>query len=318
MPAALREEMDVSCPMCRGNRATEELRSWNGYPIMRCQQCSLLFTDDSSAPPADALYPVFDQSGSGVGKSVGGALRVFLRHREAFVKTLKPAGRLLDFGCGNGAFASHMSAAGFDAVGIEPFSLGLPLTGERLRLIRAPLDDVEGELGLFDVITMWHVLEHLRDPVAILERLAAHLAPDGVLVVSVPNFSSVQRGVFQGSWFHLDPPRHLIHFEPSTLNECLGRAGLRPTGSKEFLPEYGCSGWVQSSLNTVFPHYNYLYELVKDRGALQGMSPLSSVLHFAGAAVMAPPLLALSLPLEALASAVKRGAVLTVAARQAA
>ena len=68
----------------------------------------------------------------------------------------------------------------------------------------------------------------------------------------------------------------------------------------------------------MFPHNNYLYELVKDRGALRGLSPVSSAFHFAGAALLAPPLLALSLPLEALASFRKRGSVLTVAARRAA
>jgi len=124
--------------------------------------------------------------------------------------------------------------------------------------------------------------------------------------------------VFQGRWFHLDAPRHLIHFEPATLADCLRRAGLAPIGEKDFLAEYGCAGWVQSSLNAVFPHNNYLYELVKDRGALRGLSPVSSAFHFAGAALLAPPLLALSLPLEALASFRKRGSVLTVAARRAA
>jgi SAM-dependent methyltransferase len=302
--------------VCGGGRAIEALRSWNGYPIRRCSGCSLLYTDDSTAPPAHELYPVFDQSDGGVGKRVGGLLRRFLHHRERFVRTVVPSGRLLDFGCGNGAFARHMSATGFDAVGLEPFSLGAPTEGERLRLIRSPLAQAEGELGLFDVITMWHVLEHLRDPVDVLKRLAAHLAPGGALIVSVPNFSSVQRRVFQGRWFHLDAPRHLVHFEPATLADCLRRAGLAPMREKDFLAEYGCSGWVQSSLNTVFPHNNYLYELVKDRGALRGLSPLSSALHLAGAALLAPPLLALSVPLESLASLGKRGSVLTVAARR--
>ncbi len=275
-----------------------------------------MFTDDRMAPPAEQLYPEFDQSGTAFTKGAGSALQVFLHQRENFVRKLKPTGRLLDFGCGNGAFAQHMSTAGFETVGLEPFSLGTTITGERLQLMRAPFESVKASLGLFDVITMWHVLEHLRRPAEVLHQLSQHLSPGGVLVISVPNFASLQRAVFQGGWFHLDPPRHLTHFEPATLQDCLRRAGLEPVGEKPFLPEYGSSGWIQSSLNVVLPHTNYLYELVKDRGALRGMSRASSAAHLVGSLAMSVPLLPLSFPVEAFASAKGRGAALTVAARQ--
>src|SRR5262249_40014745 len=127
---------------------------------------------------------------------------------------------------------------------------------------------------------LWHVLEHVSNPVEVLETLRGHLKPDGVLVVSVPNFRSWQSAFFRGRWFHLDPPRHLIHFEPDTLRDCLSRAGLEKISERRFLPEYGTSGWVQSALNGFLPHGNYLYELVKDRGALRELSMGSSLLHF--------------------------------------
>ncbi len=188
----------------------------------------------------------------------------------------------------------------------------------RLKLIRAPFEQIEGELGSFDIITLWHVLEHLRRPVEVLQRLATHLTPGGLIVISVPNFGSLQSAAFQGSWFHLDPPRHVIHFERSVLEDCVRRAGLVPAAEKRFLPEYGCSGWIQSSLNAILPHKNYLYELVKDRGALSGMSPMSSMFHFVSSIVLTPPLLAMSLPVEALASAAGKGAALTLAVRRSA
>ena len=307
----------ISCPLCQSQKAEEVLRSQNSYPILRCRQCSLVFTDDRTAPSANTLYPVGDQTGRQFARKIGWMLKLFLRQREAFVRRLKRSGRLLDFGCGNGAFALQMSHVGFDTVGIEPFSLGATVTAPRLKLIQAPWQEVEGELGSFDVITLWHVLEHLHRPTEMLERLTAHLAPDGVIVISVPNFASFQSTVFRGRWFHLDPPRHLSHFEQATLERCLRQAGLIPEARAQLMPEYGSSGWVQSSLNAVLPHTNYLYELVKDRGALQEMTTLNSVLHFVGSMALAPPLLAMSLPLEALASAANGGAALTIAARRA-
>ena len=84
---------------------------------------------------------------------------------------------------------------------------------------------------------------------------------------------------------------------------------------RAFLPEYGSSGWMQSALNAVLPHQNYLYEIVKDRGALRGMSTTSSAAHLAASAVVGAPLFALSLPVEAVASATGHQAALTVAAR---
>ncbi len=151
----------LSCPLCESEQAAGILRSRNGYDILRCTNCSLVFTDDRTAPSADRLYPQFDQSGTAFAKGAGSALKIFLRQRESFIRRLKPSGRLLDFGCGNGAFAQHMSMSGFDTVGVEPFSLGATQTADRLKLIRAPFEQIAGELGSFDIITLWQVLEHL-------------------------------------------------------------------------------------------------------------------------------------------------------------
>jgi len=284
--------------------------------IFRCAGCSLVYTDNRRAIAGASLYPPFQQTDRPAVRHAHSLLSIFLRQRAAFVRSIKPGGRLLDFGCGNGAFANWMAEQGYDVVGLEPFSLGRPTHLERLQLIREPFESVRERLGAFDVVTLWHVLEHLRNPVQILKSLAEHLNPDGVLIVSVPNFRSWQRVVFQGSWFHLDPPRHLLHFESESLAQCLQRASLSPLKTQSFLPEYGSSGWIQSVLNAFLPHANYLYEFVKDRGALNTMSRLSSFLHFAISGALAPPLLGLSLPLEAAASIADAPAALTVAAQK--
>ncbi|MFT3839377.1 MAG: class I SAM-dependent methyltransferase [Myxococcaceae bacterium] len=304
------------CPVCDSERNSEIFRSANGYPIMRCAECNVAFTDARTAPPPDQLYPHFDQTNDSAAlEKVRGALSVFLRQRGEVVRSAKTGGRLLDFGCGAGAFAKHMSHEGYDVVGLEPFSLGETTSRPGLQLIRKPLEQAAPELGQFDVITMWHVLEHLEHPAKTLQALSKHLGPKGVLIVSVPNFASWQSTLFQGAWFHLDPPRHLIHFEPQTLKDTLSRAGFTVQSERRFLPEYGSSGWVQSTLNRVLPHTNFLYELVKDRGALKNMGVASSALHLAGSMLAGVPLLALSVPLEAAASALHGEAAVTLIAR---
>ncbi len=302
---------ELVCPMCKSGGFEPLFTAANGFPIVRCQQCQLAFSDDRNSPRPDQLYPPFDQSASLALDSLRSALAVFLRQREGVVKRFKQSGRLLDYGCGAGAFARWMAQHGFESVGLEPFSLCEPQEEPNLKLVRAPLEEAERNLGKFDVITLWHVLEHLHEPVDVLTRLSKLLTPDGVLIVAVPNFSSWQSTLFKGAWFHLDPPRHLLQFEPETLAECLSRAGLATVGEVRFLPEYGSSGWIQSTLNQVLPHTNFLYELVKDRGALKQMSGLSQALHLAGSMVLGAPVFAASVPLEVAAATWKKQAALT-------
>jgi SAM-dependent methyltransferase len=308
------DESTRTCPSCGCAAGDLLLRSNNGYSIVRCSRCRLAFTDLSGAPSPSSLYPQFDQSDALVQRLMRRCLGVFVRQRESIVRDVKKRGRLLDFGCGNGGFARWMADAGYDVVGLEPFSLGHPVERSHLLLIREPLESAKPRLGRFDVITLWHVLEHLPRPVEVLRTLSQLLAPDGVMIVSVPNFLSWQSLFFGGGWFHLDPPRHIVHFEARTLENALHEAGLRVDRRWNFLPEYGSSGWVQSSLNRLLPHQNYLYEIVKDRGALKTLGVAQHALHLAASAVASAPLLALSTPVELCASALHRGAALTFAA----
>lgn len=307
----------LKCPMCGGAEFAHELTSTNGYDVVRCRGCRLVFVDARKAPPPAELYPAFEQTDTAAQRSARQALSLFTLQRAKVVEAAKPKGRLLDYGAGSGAFARFMAGRGFEAVGLEPYSLGTTLEEPNLRLVRAPLADVKASLGTFDVITMWHVLEHLMNPVELLSELRTMLAPGGVLVVSVPNFASWQSEVFKGGWFHLDPPRHVLQFEPDTLADCLRRAGFAVADQAPFLPEYGTSGWIQSALNRVLPHQNFLYEWVKDRGALSSMGTVERAVHFAASVAGSMPLFAASIPVEFAAAQANRAAALTVVARPA-
>jgi SAM-dependent methyltransferase len=306
------------CPVCRTESTNDhaEVHTDTDYDLVRCVECGVLFTDARSAPPASELYPTFDQSAApGAATASRKAVSGFLKRRIAIARQAAPAGRSLDFGAGNGAFARAMAASGFDAVGLEPFSLGATETSPGLQLVRAPLAEAAAALGSFDVITLWHVLEHLDDPVPVLQQLATMLRPGGAIVVCVPNERSWQRRAFRRSWFHLDPPRHLIHFDDATLAHTLQRAGLRIDASIPFVPEYGTSGWVQSTVNRVLPHRNFLYEVVKDRGGLKAMSRPAFVGHLVVSLALGAPVLVASWPLEWLAARRKAAATVTLIAR---
>lgn len=304
------------CPVC-GGRAWEHLFESRSFAIGRCKACHLVRTlgvpDDGTV-----TYPHFEQSETPVVKLMRFMVAQLLRERASIVSRVRPASvgaRLLDVGCGSGSFARLMVSRGFDVVGVEPFSLGKPVEERRLRLLRAPLEQVKGEIGHFDVITMWHVLEHIDDPKQLLATVKGLLEPGGVLVVSVPNFQSWQSKVFKGGWFHLDPPRHVTHFEKATLWPLLEGAGFEIFEERTFHFEYGPVGWLQSTMNRVL-RPNFLFEFVKDRGALAGVPASETLLNLVGSGLITAGLAAPAVAAEAIAAARGAGSVITVCARR--
>jgi 2-polyprenyl-3-methyl-5-hydroxy-6-metoxy-1,4-benzoquinol methylase len=114
-----------------------------------------------------------------------------------------------------------------------------------------PHDDLAP--GSFDVVTMWHSLEHVHQPLAILREAHRLLVPGGKLVVATPNIDSLPYRVFGRSWYGLDLPRHLTHFTPSTLAAMVHAAGFRP----EPVRQVRHSDWLRSTAKLAIAHGKY-------------------------------------------------------------
>ncbi|HVF77939.1 MAG TPA: class I SAM-dependent methyltransferase, partial [Solirubrobacteraceae bacterium] len=136
-------------------------------------------------------------------------LRAFDRRRLSFLSRAgaRPPGRLLDIGAGRGRFVAAARATGWAADGIEPSLRGV--VGARalgIELEQAAIEEADVAPSSVDAAALWHVLEHLDDPGAALERIASWLRPGGLLVVGVPNLGSVQARAGGARWYHLDVP----------------------------------------------------------------------------------------------------------------
>jgi len=137
-------------------------------------------------------------------------------------------GRLLDVGCASGKFLRQMGAVGWRLAGIE-------FDPEAAAKARAVTPDVfEGDPvdapfapGRFDLVTAFHVIEHLPEPLMALRRMVEWLAPGGLMIVEVPNAGGVGARMFGRYWSGLDFPRHLVHFTPATMGAMVARAGGR-------------------------------------------------------------------------------------------
>ena len=141
-------------------------------------------------------------------------------------------GSLLDVGCGSGDLAAVFAGHGYRVCGIEPSEVAAARArGGGIDVHHGTLDDAPWPAGTFDTVIFNHSLEHVDDPADALRRAAALLRPGGLLAVAVPNFGSWHRRVFGSAWFQLDLPRHVQHFDRSSLVALMRSAGLRPVAA---------------------------------------------------------------------------------------
>jgi 2-polyprenyl-3-methyl-5-hydroxy-6-metoxy-1,4-benzoquinol methylase len=248
-----------SCALLAGVRAatTDAAGAWD---FAQCAACELVWLDPPPTPAERTLaYSSYYTHGSGTnppatmlaaygaavlhdrygyrGIVAGGAARWLARLgvvRDAAASAVMylpalPGGRLLDVGCGNGAFLQHMQTLGWDVAGIEPDAAAVGRAGDPVRaaIHTGTLDDAPYSPASFDAITLHHVIEHVDDPVATLAACARLLARGGRLVALTPNVAALGRRVFGRRWLHWDPPRHRFLFTRRSLSEAARRAGLR-------------------------------------------------------------------------------------------
>jgi Methyltransferase domain len=118
-------------------------------------------------------------------------------------------------------------------------------------------------LNRFDLIFLWHAIEHVQNPMALMRRLRGLLSENGLMIMAAPNFGSSEAFAFKENWFHLDVPYHRFHFSESALRGLATSAGLRVTRSSEFCLEQGPYGLIQSTLNAMGWRFNECYEALK-------------------------------------------------------
>lgn len=140
-------------------------------------------------------------------------IMMFFKYRIIYSK-LKEI-KLLDYGCGNGNFIKYLSNKSLKVTGIEKSLSSQKICRSKGLSVFSSVKQL-GE-AKFNVITLWHVLEHVINPQKCLRALSNFLTKDGLLIVAVPNIQSVDSQIFKQEWAGLDVPRHLWHFTPKGL-----------------------------------------------------------------------------------------------------
>ncbi len=155
--------------------------------------------------------------------------RFTLQQKADLVKKhTKEKGRVLDIGAGVGAFLSVIQEQGWEVKGLEPDAGARRKAAE---LFGLHLDEPSALERLpaahYDAITLWHVLEHVHDLHAYMERFRQLLTPDGRLFIAVPNYTAADAAAYRNYWAAYDVPRHLYHFSPQSIETLVQQHGLK-------------------------------------------------------------------------------------------
>ena len=223
--------------------------------------------------------------------------------------------KVLDIGCGRGLLLRAFQRNGCDVTGTEFSDGACRFAREVLKLpVRVGLlPDLTFPDNSFDVVVMWHVLEHVSDPRPMVAEVARILRPGGMFLVAVPDFGSPEARLTQAGWFHLDVPRHLSHHTRASLSRILGDAGLAPTWVSALAPEYDSFSFVQSLLNWLGAQPNLLYNWLRGQSA-KVIGEKKSYGSALATVLLAPVLGVVSLPATLLLAVLGRGATLTITA----
>ena len=230
------------CPICEGNILSPFLNckdytvSHETFTIQECSHCKFLLTSPVPGPSELPEYYKSDTYISHSPKATTWIDRIYLTARGFTLKwklqliqnylTHSDSNNLLDYGCGTGEFLKSCKSAGFQVQGIEPSEKG------RNQSMLATSQSIYGTISElpadnFQVITLWHVLEHITDLNQTLSQLNKKLTHTGTIFIAVPNHNSWDATHYQNHWGAYDVPRHLWHFSQADMQSLLAKHSLK-------------------------------------------------------------------------------------------
>lgn len=228
-----------TCPICGASEFAQFLvckdhtTSQESFELQNCKTCG--FVISNPRPDSQTIgeyyfshaYISHNAKPNGLVDLAYFLARKFtLQWKRRLITRFNKPGSLLDYGCGTGEFLNICKKGGWDCYGVEPSeqarNLALQTTGAT---ILNKYEDLSNKR--FDVITLWHVLEHVHDLDNLILKLKDSLTKSSTLLIAVPNHKSPDAQVYQEYWAGYDVPRHLWHFSKETMTRLLNKHGLR-------------------------------------------------------------------------------------------
>ena len=172
---------------------------------------------DASKTTMDKIYQIVKKY----------SIKKKVRLINSFTKTNK---NLLDVGAGTGDFLAGAKKQGWQVCGVEPNTTAIANASKKGIRLYSDFSEIKNKK--FEVITLWHVLEHLPDLDAQIKNLKSLLTPNGTLIIAVPNFKSFDARWYKQNWAAYDVPRHLWHFSKTSISALFKKQNMKVVKTK--------------------------------------------------------------------------------------
>lgn len=218
------------CPLCKSGHFLNDREiidlavSKESFILCKCTQCQLLFTNPRPRQEEIGPYYEFPQyyshqdTNSTLTEKIYNQIRkINIQRKIKLIESLIPNGSILDFGCGTGHLLAALKASGWSIQGIEPNKKARKIASEitQEKIVKS-LDLLDLDKTV-DIITLFHVLEHVHELRKTLKKLKKSLNKNGYLLLAVPNHQSYDAEKYQRYWAGWDVPRHLYHFSQKSM-----------------------------------------------------------------------------------------------------
>lgn len=229
------------CPLCDSENIELVLEtkdfsvSQESFEVFECKNCDFGFTQNQPIQDEIGKYYQFEDyiSHTDTNKGLVNKLYHFARNfmlnkKYRLIKRYKKPGSLLDIGSGTGYFLNYMKNKSWEVKGVEQEESARFYSEEKFGLKVFPAEKIYFlSEHQFDLITMWHVLEHVHDLNGYMNIIQNNLKDDGCLILALPNKNSFDAKFYKKYWAAYDVPRHIWHFSPKSVKQTAEKYGMK-------------------------------------------------------------------------------------------
>jgi SAM-dependent methyltransferase len=218
----------VNCNLCGSNDITQ-LYQIDKVRVVQCNHCDLVYTNPRLSEEERLKIYNTKEYFSDYLNDLPFTLAIGHSRLNAILKYKKPPGKILEIGCGTGHFLDLARQKGWEAYGVEISAFIGRFAREKLGLevFVGPIEKASLAPESFDIICLYHLLEHISSPKEYCQKLYSLLKPKGLLVIEVPIISVMHNNKLKGNGYELHPYEHLFHFSRETLSTLLTQSGYK-------------------------------------------------------------------------------------------
>jgi 2-polyprenyl-3-methyl-5-hydroxy-6-metoxy-1,4-benzoquinol methylase len=229
-----------NCPICNSLifnnifQCKDYTVSGKIFNLVECKNCNFRFTNP--IPDENEIVKYYKSesyiSHSDTKKGLMNTLyhqvrKITLKNKLQLINSISERGQLLDIGCGTGYFLKSCKEDGWNVEGTEPDNDARRIAEQITKSEISETVFTKNKNYSYDLITMWHVLEHVHKLNESLEKIRGLLKEDGKLIIAVPNCKSYDAEIYKENWAAYDVPRHLYHFTENSMNKLLEKHKFR-------------------------------------------------------------------------------------------